>query len=148
MKLGIKVSHSTPGHPQTQGKLERFHRSLKEEVLKFHQFSDLDNAQLRFDEWREVYNNLRPHEGIELACPKDRYKASPRNFPEKMPEIEYPVGEELKKVSSAGTIYFKQKQYFVGAHLLQELVALREVENDVYDVFFCKTKVQRLDLRK
>jgi len=148
MRLGIKISHSTPGHPQTQGKLERFHRSLKEEVLKFHQFSDLQNAQLRFDEWRALYNNLRPHEGISLACPKDRYRPSPRSYPEKLPDIEYPAGEELKKVGSGGTIYFKQKHYFIGFHLSQEMVALREIENGVYDVFFCKTKIQRLDLRR
>jgi len=148
MRLGIKVSHSTPGHPQTQGKLERFHRSLKEEVLKFHQFRDLYNAQVRFDEWRELYNNHRPHEGIGFLCPKDRYKPSLRVFPEKLPEIEYPSGEDLKKVGSAGTIYFKAKHYFIGAHLANEYVALREIENEIYDVFFCKTKVQRLNLRK
>jgi transposase InsO family protein len=146
MRLGIKVYHSTPGHPQTQGKLERFHRSLKEEVLKYHQFSSLENAQLRFDEWKEIYNTQRPHEGIGLLCPKDRYKPSPRAYPKQLPKIEYPEGEELKKVGSAGTIYFKEKHYFIGQHLAQEYVAVREVENEIYDVYFCKTKVQRLHL--
>lgn len=148
MRLGIRVSHSTPGHPQTQGKLERFHRSLKEEVLKFHQFSSLKNAQTRFDEWREIYNNLRPHEGLGLKCPKDRYKPSPRSYPEKLPDIEYPAGEKIEKVGSAGTIYFRQNHYFVGCHLSQEMVALREVDDDIFDVYFCKTKVQRLNLKK
>ena len=148
MRLGIKVSHSTPRHPQTQGKLERFHRSLKEEVLKFHQFSSLQNAQVRFDEWREIYNNRRPHEGINLLYPKDRYKPSPRIYPEKLPKIEYPQGEELKKVGSAGTIYFRTKHYFIGQHLEGEHVAIRELESEIYDVYFCKTKVQRLDLRR
>ena len=148
MRLGIKVSHSTPGHPQTQGKLERFHRSFKEEVLRFHQFSSLDNAQLRFDEWRDLYNSSRPHEGINLACPKDRYEPSPREYPSHLPKIEYPLGEELKKVGSVGTIYFKQKHYFIGEHLAGEYVALREIDNGIYDVYFYKTKIQRIDLRK
>lgn len=147
MRLGIRVSHSTPGHPQTQGKLERFHRSLKEEVLKYHQFSSLEDAQIRFDEWREIYNNIRPHEGIGLKCPKDRYKPSPRSYPEKLPAIEYPAGEEIKKVGSGGTVYFRQKHYFVGFHLAQEMVALREIDNDVFDVYFCKTKIERLNLK-
>jgi len=146
MRLGIKVYHSTPGHPQTQGKLERFHRSLKEEVLKYHQFSSLHNAQIRFDEWREIYNSQRPHEGIGLKCPKERYKSSPRSYPEKLPDIEYPANEEVKKVGSAGTIYFRQKHYFIGFHLSQEWVALRAVDNDIVDVYFYKTKVQRLTL--
>ena len=120
MRMGIQISHSTPGHPQTQGKLERFHRSFKEEVLKYHQFSDLENAQTRFNEWREIYNNLRPHEGIGLKCPKDRYKPSLKNYPEKLSQIEYPAGEEVKKVGSAGTIYFRHKHYFIGFHLSQE----------------------------
>ncbi|MFI5333984.1 MAG: IS481 family transposase [Chlamydiales bacterium] len=148
MRLGIKVSHSTPGHPQTQGKLERFHRSLKEEVLKYHQFSDLKNAQLRFDEWREVYNNARPHEGIGLLCPKDRYTPSSRVFPEKLPEIIYPDGLELKRVSECGGICLNSKHFYVGEHLAREYVALRELEDGVYDVYFCKTKVQRISLRK
>jgi transposase InsO family protein len=148
MRLGIKVHHSTPGHPQTQGKLERFHRSLKEEVLKYHQFSSLKNAQVRFDEWKELYNNQRPHEGIGLLCPKDRYKPSPRIYPEKLPEIEYSLGEELKKVGLRGTIYFKGKHYFAGQHLAGEYVAIKEIENGIYDIYFCKTKIQRLNLKE
>ena len=148
MRLGIRVSHSTPGHPQTQGKLERFHRSLKEEVLKYYQFSDLKNAQLRFDEWREIYNNERPHEGIGLLCPKDRYKPSPRTFPEKLPEIIYPEGLMLKRVSECGGICLYSKHFYVGEHLAREYVALKELEEGLYDVYFYKTKVQRIKLRK
>lgn len=148
MRLGIIVRHSTPNHPQTQGKLERFHRSLKEEVLKYHQFSSLENAQERFDEWRWTYNNKRPHEAINLLCPKDRYAPSPRAFPEILSEIEYSSDDEIKKVGSGGTIYFKQKHYFIGFHLSQELVALRKIENNIYDVYFCKTKVQRINLKQ
>lgn len=147
MRLGIRVSHSTPRHPQTQGKLERFHRSFKEEVLKYHQFSDLQNAQIRFNEWRDIYNNLRPHEGIGLQRPRDRYQPSSKSYPEKLPDIEYPAASEIKKVGSGGTIYFKQKHYFIGFHLTQEIVGLTEIEDGIYDVYFCKTKIQRLVLR-
>lgn len=148
MRLGIKVSHSTPYHPQTQGKLERLHRSLKEEVLKYHQFRDLENAQMRFDEWRESYNNKRPHEGIGLLRPKDRYKPSPRPFPEKLPEIIYSEGEALKRVNITGGIGFRGKHFYIGEHLTGEYVGLREIEENLFDVYFSKTKIQRIDLRK
>lgn len=148
MRLGIKVSHSTPGHPQTQGKIERFHRSLKEEVLKYHQFSDLENAQTRFDEWRDRYNNHRPHEGIGLLCPKDRYKPSDRVYPDKLPEIPYEEGDEPKRVNECGGISIRGEHYHVGEHFASEYVALRRVEEGIFDVYFCKTKIRRVNLRK
>jgi transposase InsO family protein len=148
MRLGIKVRHSTPYHPQTQGKLERFHRSLKEELLKYHQFRDLKNAQERFDEWREIYNNERPHEALGLLCPKDRYKPSPRVFSEKLPEIVYPEGDEIKLVTITGSIYFRGKHFYIGEHLTREYVALREIGKDIYDVYFSKTKIQRIRLKE
>ncbi len=67
-------------HPQTQGKLERFHRTLKAEVLNGRQFSTLSQAQAEFDRWRQVYNYQRPHQALELAVPASRYVPSPRAF--------------------------------------------------------------------
>lgn len=148
MRLGIKVSHSTPGHPQTHGKIERFHRSLKEEILRYHQFRDLENAQVMFDEWREHYNNHRPHEGIALMCPRERYRPSERIYPEKLPEISYERDDELKRVSECGGICVRGKHYYVGEHLAKEYVALRRVEEGVCDIYFCKTKIKRLNFKK
>lgn len=146
MRLGIKVSHSAPYHPQTQGKLERFHRSLKEEVLKYHQFGSLSEAQERFDEWRYIYNNLRPHEGIGMACPSTKYQRSLRSYPEKLPEIEYDINDAKLKVRQGGTVYFKGKEYWLGQHFAGEYVSLKEVGNETYDIFFSKCKVQRFKL--
>ena len=56
MRHGIRVGHSRPYHPQTQGKLERFHRSLKAEVLQGKWFADSGELQRAFDHWRTVYN--------------------------------------------------------------------------------------------
>ncbi len=148
MRLGIYVSHSSVRHPQTQGKDERFHRSLKAEVLKFYQFKGLLDAQKHFDEWREIYNHIRPHEGINMACPISRYKPSPKPFPEKLEPIEYLPDDETRKVGPCGTINFKGKAYFVGEHLTKEYVALREKEEGIYDIYFSTTKIQRIDLRK
>jgi hypothetical protein len=66
IETGITMSHSRPCHPQTLGKDERFHRSLKAEALQGPPFADLAEAQHAFDQWRHVYNAQRPHDA--LAC--------------------------------------------------------------------------------
>ena len=137
IRLGIDVRHSRPYHPQTQGKDERFHRSLKEEVLKLNQFRDLYEAQLAFDEWLEVYNTLRPHEGIGMKRPVDLFRPSDREFPEKLPTIEYGEGDEVRKVTSCGTINYNGKRYYVGEHLIGEYVAVRPTtRKDALGIFF------------
>jgi len=62
--LGVGVSHGRPYHPQTQGKDERFHRSLKVQVLAQRIFGDFEPMQIRFNEWRYCYNHVRPHESF------------------------------------------------------------------------------------
>ncbi len=78
MRLGIRVSHSRPYHPQTQGKLERFHHSLKAEVLQGKWFADSSELQRAFDHWRTAYNLEQPHEGLDMTVPASRYQPSAR----------------------------------------------------------------------
>jgi transposase InsO family protein len=80
IELGIAVTHSRPRHPQTLGKDERFHRSLKAEALSGSPFRDLVQAQAALDSWRQVYNHERPHEALGLQVPISRYQPSPRNY--------------------------------------------------------------------
>lgn len=80
MRQGISVSHSRPYHPQTQGKDERFHRTLKAELLVQRHFPSLPVMQQALDEWREIYNTQRPHEGIALSVPSSRYSSSSRAY--------------------------------------------------------------------
>jgi transposase InsO family protein len=146
MRLQIKVGHSAPYHPQTQGKLERFHRSLKAEVLKYYQFKDLKDTQERFDEWREIYNNIRPHEGINLKRPADRYIPCLKEFPEQLQAIEYLDGDIVRKVKMCGTISMEGKNYFVGEHLYGEYVGIRQCKEGEADIYFCETKIKRIKL--
>ena len=64
VRLGVRVSHSRPYHPQTQGKDERFHRTLKLELLRGSAWRDLAECQQSFDRWRTAYNCERPHEAL------------------------------------------------------------------------------------
>ena len=73
LRLGVGVGHGRAYHPQTQGKDERFHRSLKAEVLNEASFADLAACQRAFDAWRARYNHQRPHEALGMAVPAERY---------------------------------------------------------------------------
>ena len=69
VQLGVRVVHSRPYHPQTLGKLERFHRSLKTELLQGSRYTDLSHCQSSFDGWRDFYNLQRPHHALDLNTP-------------------------------------------------------------------------------
>ena len=144
--IGIAVSHGRPYHPQTQGKEERFHRTLKAEVLRDRSFADLGECQLRFDRWRDVYNLERPHDALQLAVPASRYKVSASPFPERLPDIEYGPGDCVRKVHQ-GVIRHKSLKIKVGMAFHGYHVALRQTADDCFDVFFCSQKIKQISLR-
>lgn len=143
MRLGIKISHSRPRHPQTQGKDERFHRTFKEEVLKYHNFQSLLSAQQHFDEWKDLYNNIRPHEALNMLCPVQKYRISSRAYNENLPPIDYLPGDEVKKVDSNGVICFQGRCYQVGRPLRGENVALRLVKENEWDIYYVNSRLCR-----
>lgn len=149
VRLGIRVGHSRPYHPQTQGKLERFHRTLKGEVLNFHTFRDLDHCQDHFDRWRDVYNLERPHEALGMAVPADRYQPSSRPYPEHLPPLEYAPGDIVRKVQDKGEITVKGRYIVVGKAFKGLHVALRPCQHgEKWEVYFCHQRVAEVDLRE
>jgi transposase InsO family protein len=117
VRLGIRVIHTRFYHPQTIGKDERFHRTLKAEVLRQHAIRNLNHAQRCFDPWRQIYNQERPHEGIGLQVPAQRYQESAKRFPATLPPIEYAPGTQIRKVDQAGKISFQGQYFRVGRAL-------------------------------
>lgn len=137
MALGIRVSHSRPYHPQTQGKDERFHRTLKAEVLQGKVFKDLAHSQHVFDQWLTVYNQERPHDALQLQTPASRYTPSPRAYPEKIPAFEYDTSDEVRKVQLAGELHYHGETYVIGTAFHGEKVALRKtLDEQVRQVYF------------
>ena len=148
MRLGIQVSHGRPYHPQTQGKEERFHRTLNAEVLQGRYFTDCPSSQVAFDWWRPVYNFERPHQALDMATPASRYAPSPRSFPETLPLIEYGDGDLVRKVMAEGRVSFKGYAFKVGRALRGYPVALRPTATDgVWSVWFMTHLVAEVDLR-
>ena len=145
---GIAISHSRPYHPQTMGKDERFHRSLKAEALSGPPFADFEAARRKLAVWREVYNRERPHEGIGMAVPADRYAASPREYREKVEPFDYAPGDALRRVQPGGRLSFAGRQLRVPKAFARREIALRTTNQDgLYEVFYRHQRIASLDFR-
>lgn len=149
LRLGIAVSHSRPYHPQTQGKDERFHRTLKVELLAHRSFGDFERMQSSFDKWRHRYNHQRPHEALGMAVPASRYQVSNRSFPEQLPPLEYGTIDQVRKVQTDGKISFRHREFKLGKAFRGNQVAVRPTTADgIYDVHFASHKIITIDLNK
>ncbi len=149
LRLGIRVSHSRPYHPQTQGKDERFHRTLHAELLCRHRFADLAECQCRFDQWRDLYNLQRPHQALQMAVPVSRYQPSPRPFPETLPPIQYDSVDIVRKVQDGGLLHFRGQTYRLSKAFRGYPVGLRPTEVDgQIQVLFCQHPIATIDLHR
>jgi transposase InsO family protein len=149
IRLGIHPQHGRPAHPQTQGKDERFHRTLKVELLQGRSFSDLADCQRQFDPWRDRYNLIRPHEALQLDPPARHYQLSGRPFPETLPAVEYESGAIVRKVQSQGRVTYHDLDYRVGKGLVGESVVLRPTDTErAFDVYFCQFKVRQITVTR
>jgi transposase InsO family protein len=147
IRMGIYVGHSRPFHPQTQGKDERFHRSLKEELLNRKEFTNLEDTQTHFDEWRRHYNNERPHEALGMNSPASRYQVSFRKYPEHLPPIEYESGSIIRKVRHNGAISYQGIDYFISDSMIGMNVKITESKrHGIMEVYLCHQRVKDIDL--
>lgn len=149
MDLGILTIHGRPLHPQTQGKEESFNRSLKRELLKFHQFSSLAESQYYFDKYRDFYNNERPHHSLALDVPIQHYHKSERRYPEKIDEWEYSSEFMLRKVKSTGYITLNNQGFFLSEAFKEKVVAIKESSHkDCFDIYYRQFKIARVNVEK
>lgn len=126
MELGVLVLHGRVRHPQTQGKDERFNRSFTRECLKLHDFTDEAQAQQIFSEYRDFYNNHRPHFALDMDVPASRYRPSERKLPEQIAQWEYPAECQLCKVKETGYFNYKGQGYFLSEAFSGKTIAVRE----------------------
>jgi transposase InsO family protein len=149
LRHGVRILHGRPYHPQTQGKDERFHRTLTAELLRDRLLVDLADSQRCFDRWRDVYNLERPHQALAFATPARRYQPSPRPFVESPPPIAYGPDELVRQVFAPGRIHVQGRTVRIGRAFVGSPVALRPTAVDgVLTVVFCATPLGILDLRQ
>ena len=147
LRLGVDVIYARPFHPQSRGKNERFHRTLKAEVFATMRFADLARLQRAFDAWRTVYNLERPHEALDMDVPADRYQPSARSMPDKPAEVEYASDEIVRRVSANPYVSFKSKRWRVPKAFRGERLAIRPKDrHGHYGIFFGSRQVAEIDL--
>ena len=146
MQLDILPIHGRPYHPQTQGKEERFHRTMKAELLRYHSMNDLQDAQSHFDLWRNEYNNERPHHALGLAVPASKYRSSKRTYTTKAVEPVYEPGRPLRKVNCKGYISVQRHRYFLSELFAGRFIELIPIENQTVRLCYGNFEIARIDL--
>jgi transposase InsO family protein len=149
LRLGISVSHGRPYHPQTQGKDERFHRTLAAEVLRGRSFADVRETQQAFDPWRDVYNTERPHEALGMAVPASRYHPSDRSYPEQLPPLEYAPDLKVRRTSTKGVIRFASREIRIGQAFHSQSVGVRATATEgLHEVYYAHQSLGQFDLNE
>ena len=125
MDLDILPIHGRIKHPQTQGKIERFHRTIKQELLNHTTISDIVDATNKFGIWREKYNNIRPHEALRMRTPADVYQPSQRQYPEIIERFDYGGEYHVIKVNSWGYVRFDKWQVYLSETMIDQFIEFR-----------------------
>jgi transposase InsO family protein len=148
LRVGVRLQHGRPYHPQTQGKDERFHRTLDIEVLQANRFADLTACQTAFDTFRRVYNTERPHEALGMAVPQTRYQASQIAFAEPLAVPDYHATDLVRRVHADGAASFQARRVKLSQAFGGLDVAFRPTATDgVWRVFFMRFLIAEVDLR-
>jgi len=149
VRLGIQVVHGRPYHPQTQGKDERLHRTLKDELLRQQQFLDLKDCQDKFDDWRAAYNYARPHEALAMQTPASHYQPSARTYTGQYPLIAYEPNDILRSTDVYGRVLFHARRFHIGKAFRLSTVALRPTEVDgIFNVYFVRQRIAQINLKE
>ena len=143
MDLDVAPIHGRIMHPQTQGKIERFHRTLKQEALRTTP-ENMQAAEKRFSEWRFKYNELRPHSALQMKTPASVYRPSARELFRPKP-YEYDVGARVIKINNWGYLRFGPIQVYLSETMRDTYLEIRPTENESFLVIYRNYKIAEVD---
>lgn len=147
MELGILTTHIRAKRPQTQGKVERFNGSYKQERLKFYIPENMADAQKTREEYIRFYNNIRPHAAIDYSVPAARYSPSNRPFPSSISDWEYATGTDLRRIKSSGYLTYSGKGFYLSEGLANKQIAVIPSDEDgVFNLVLRQFRVAKLNL--
>ncbi len=144
IELGIVPVLIQPGHPEQNGCHERMHRTLKQETT-CPPAANRHGQQARFDRFRQEYNELRPHESLEMKPPAELYRPSHRPYVKPPPDIAYPGHFEVRWVRQKGDIKWQGDRLFVSSALQGQNVGLEEIDDGVWSLYFGPVLLGRYD---
>jgi len=134
-RLGIRHLRTQPGRPQQNGIHERMHRTLKHATTKPAERT-LKAQQQRFNRFMEEFNHVRPHQALGQKCPVTVVQRYGREYPDRLPQIEYPESFLVRRVRSNGYIKWQGEQVFVGEVLNSEPVGLVQADDETWELYF------------
>lgn len=146
LRAGVEPSHGRPYHPQTQGKVERFHGTLERELGERLYAPSAQEAQETLAGYRDFYNWTRPHQALGQRPPGTVCAPSPRPRPPKLPEAWSPKGSQVRKVDGEGHFSFKGQDYKAGKGLVRQPVGvLEDPVTGTLEVWYCSRKFAQLE---
>ena len=142
MRQGIRLHWSGIRHPQTQGKVERFHGSLQRALQ--HRGFGQQPLQTWLDHYRWEHNHVRPHQALGMKTPASAWCPSPRQYDPHPPRWEYPPGARVLKVDSSGKVKLKGRNWNINKALAGEWVQI-VTSAERWMVFYCTTLIREID---
>ncbi len=147
IKLGIVPERIAAGHPEQNGRHERMHRTLKQETAQ-PPAANRREQQRTLDRFRQEYNQVRPHEALQMQTPAAVYQPSARTFPARVPEPEYPETMLVRSVRPHGHFRWKKYDVFLSEVLWGERVGLLPEDDRWFTIYFAQLPLARFDSRK
>ena len=145
IKLGIRHERIDPGHPQQNGRHERFHATLLE-AMRPAPPSRAAQAR-RFAAFVRDYNEERPHEALGQRPPASLYQSSPRSMPARLPEPDYPAEAAVRQVRSNGQIKWRGDTIYICSSLIGETIAIEETDHGHWQVRFFDVPIGVIDMQ-
>ena len=144
LRLGIVPERIAPAHPEQNGRHERLHRTLKAETARPPAANRRQQQQV-FDKFRHRYNEERPHEALGQQTPAQHYQSSPRPYPLRLPEPQYPASYTLRRVHHRGFLRFAGWELYLSEALAGEWIGLSPQDERHYAVFFASQQLATFD---
>jgi len=135
IRLGIRHERIAPGQPQQNGRHERFHLTLSQETASPPE-ETRRGQQRAFGRFQKIYNHQRPHEALDYATPASCYVSSPRSYPSRLPEPQFPQGAVLRRISQQGSLKWKGQRTFLSEVLARQPVGLLPCADRYWEVYF------------
>ncbi len=134
LRLGINIERIKPGHPEQNGRHERMHLTLKNEATKPASDNFLQQ-QARFDDFIDCFNNVRPHQALDMKVPAELYTSSPRPYTG-LGELDYPFHDWTATVTTCGRICYKRRKINLSTVFAGQKVGIKQVSDKIWLVSF------------